>query len=123
MRIDRSVYQTFSTYYWPGNVRELKNTIESMVILCDNDIVTLKDIPERIRGRHEEIQKSVINETRDFNFAEGTTLKKEVENFEKNFIAAAVKNSQGDRNRAMELLGLTKRTFYRKIANYGIKIK
>lgn len=123
LKIDRSIYQTFSAYYWPGNVRELKNTIESMVILCDNDIVTLKDIPERIRGRYEETQSSGRSEISDFNFSDCSTLKKEVENFEKNLIEAAIKNSQGDRNRAMELLGLTKRTFYRKIANYGIKAK
>ncbi len=123
LRIDRSVYQTFSAYNWSGNVRELQNTIESMVVLCDTDVVTAKDIPERIRGKCEEVQTQDINELCGYTFSEGTTLKKEVENFEKNLIVSALKNSKGDRNRAMEMLGLTKRTFYRKIANYGIKVK
>ena len=94
-----------------------------MVVLCDTDVVTAKDIPERIRGKCEEVQTQDINELCGYTFSEGTTLKKEVENFEKNLIVSALKNSKGDRNRAMEMLGLTKRTFYRKIANYGIKVK
>ena len=37
-------YKMLEDYDWPGNVRELKNTIEKMVILSDEDIISVADI-------------------------------------------------------------------------------
>ena len=48
----------FLSYGWPGNVRELQNTIESTVVLCETDTITIRDIPESIRGKYEENQGS-----------------------------------------------------------------
>ena len=36
-------------YNWPGNVRELKNTIERLVVMTEEDIVSIEDLPENIR--------------------------------------------------------------------------
>ena len=42
--IDTDVLHLFQTYDWPGNVRELKNTIEKMVILSDEDIISSAEL-------------------------------------------------------------------------------
>lgn len=123
LKIDRGVYQMFLSYGWPGNVRELQNTIESAVVLCETDTITIRDIPESIRGKYEENQGSNGTESVSCTFPAGATLKEEVENFEKNMIEAAIRDCQGNRTKAMEVLGMSKRTFYRKVANYGIKVK
>ena len=123
LKIDRGVYQMFLSYGWPGNVRELQNTIESTVVLCETDTITIRDIPESIRGKYEENQGSNGTESVSCTFPAGATLKEEVENFEKNMIEAASRDCQGNRTKAMEVLGMSKRTFYRKVANYGIKVK
>ncbi len=38
-----------TNYDWPGNVRELENLIERLVILADGDVITDKDLPERLQ--------------------------------------------------------------------------
>ena len=43
-RLSAYSYKMLEDYDWPGNVRELKNTIEKMVILSDEDIISVADI-------------------------------------------------------------------------------
>jgi transcriptional regulator with PAS, ATPase and Fis domain len=122
LKVDRAVYQIFLAYDWPGNVRELQNTIESAVVLCDNDLITIDDLTENISTKNiQVIGAKLFNSKRDV--MQFNTLKEEVENFEKDVILQTINYHDGDKRKAMELLGLSKRTFYRKIANYGIKIK
>jgi len=35
-------------YAWPGNVRELRNCIESMIVISDDDILDVADLPEYV---------------------------------------------------------------------------
>lgn len=120
LKIDRKVYQSFMEYSWPGNVRELINVIESAVILCDGSIMTLDDLPDTIKPKEEnELQKK--DQTKSgYAFGKGT-LKEEVERFEKALIFSTIEKSGGDKEKAMQILGLSKRTFYRKIAKNGTK--
>jgi DNA-binding NtrC family response regulator len=47
-RISDEVIGVLKLYRWPGNVRELQNAIERACALCDNGVVLLKDLPERV---------------------------------------------------------------------------
>src|SRR5215217_3579271 len=47
-RISPEVMRRFMAYRWPGNVRELRNTLESMMVLADGELLTENDLPERI---------------------------------------------------------------------------
>jgi transcriptional regulator with PAS, ATPase and Fis domain len=47
-RISDEVIGVLKVYRWPGNVRELQNAIERACALCDNGVVLLKDLPERV---------------------------------------------------------------------------
>jgi len=38
----------FAAYRWPGNVRELRNTLESMMVLAEGELLGENDLPERI---------------------------------------------------------------------------
>jgi len=38
-------------YPWPGNARELQNAIQRGVILCRNDVITIKELPPRVAGQ------------------------------------------------------------------------
>lgn len=120
LSVDRSVYQIFLGYKWPGNVRELQNTIESAVVLCEGNLITVSDLPDSIKNGHIEGSSAKLPVTRQYALRHGT-LKEEVESFEMNVILRTIKECGGDKNKAMETLGLARRTFYRKIANFGIK--
>jgi DNA-binding NtrC family response regulator len=47
-RITDEVMRVMKAYRWPGNVRELQNAIERACALCDNNVLVLKDLPERV---------------------------------------------------------------------------
>src|SRR3954468_13732945 len=47
-RISPEVMRRFQSYRWPGNVRELRNTLESMMVLADGEMLTERDLPDQI---------------------------------------------------------------------------
>lgn len=49
-RLHPDLYEDFLTYHWPGNVRELENTVESMIVTAEEDIVTRRDLPRFYRA-------------------------------------------------------------------------
>lgn len=51
VRMDREVYAALSSYAWPGNVRELENTVERMVVLGNDETLTVDDVPDSVRRR------------------------------------------------------------------------
>jgi len=50
LRIEREVFNVFFNYAWMGNVRELENIIERMVVLSNDETLTLEDVPENIKN-------------------------------------------------------------------------
>lgn len=109
-RISREVLERFEAYRWPGNVRELRNTLESMLVLAENDVMTEKDLPERIAAR-----------------PMGTTSPKEIptgltmEELERLAITKALDQSAGNRTHAAERLGISVRTLQRKLRQYAVE--
>ena len=99
------------TYDWPGNVRELRNCIESMVVLSKNSILGEDDIPIEIRRRQTDIP--VLSEPDSFS----------VKKMEKELIRGAIAKASGNKKNAAELLGISRRTLYRKMEEYGLKEK
>ncbi len=98
-------------YHWPGNVRELKNVIESMVILARKDILTVNDVPPYIR--EPEIQENILK------IKLGTPWKE----IERELIFAALQKSKGNKKKAAEILGLSRRTLYRKLKELSPGVK
>ncbi len=90
-------------YQWPGNVRELKNVIERAVVLTQGPIITQKDLPENITGTRIEDRK--------FSIPFGMPLRE----IETKIIIETLKRSNGDKEVASKLLGITPRTIYRKM--------
>ena len=100
-------------YDWPGNIRELRNTIEKMVVLARGSRLTARDVPPNIRkdagssygggavsGRVAVAPASSLAEA------------------EKAMIYAAIKQHGGNRTKAAESLGISRRTLHRKLRRY-----
>lgn len=96
-------------YDWPGNVRELRNCIESMVVLAKKPILGEDDIPAEIRRLQTDIPV----------FSSPDSLN--IKTMEKELIRGAIAQESGNKKRAAEQLGISRRTLYRKMEEYGLK--
>jgi DNA-binding NtrC family response regulator len=96
-------------YDWPGNVRELENAMERGVTLTRFEHITVEDLPERIQ----EYQSTRINPI-EVDAEHVLTLK----DLEKRYIERVLKAVGGNKARAARLLGLDRRTLYRKLERY-----
>ncbi len=96
-------------YDWPGNVRELRNAIEQMVVLARAERLTVRDVPAAIRGGADLTKINVVRA--------GMT----VEDAERQLIVQALKETDGNRTRAAQRIGISRRTLHRKLKEYGIE--
>jgi DNA-binding NtrC family response regulator len=96
-------------YGWPGNVRQLRNAIEGLVVLSTGKAIGLKNLPEEIRA-------SAASRP-DVQVAVGTTLAE----MERRLILATLEQTEGNRAAAARMLGLGRKTLYRKLRQYGVE--
>jgi DNA-binding NtrC family response regulator len=89
-------------YTWPGNVRELENALERAVALARSDRIDVDDLPAEIGAA-----PPPMIQTAD----EILTL----DEMERDYIAAALRASGGNRTKAAERLGIGAATLYRKL--------
>jgi len=109
-RIDPTLMRRFMNYPWPGNVRQLRNTLESMMVLSDKDVLTEEDLPDRIAQG-----SAGMGGRKDL--PTGMTM----EELEKLAITKALEQCGGKRTRAAESLGISVRTLQRKLRQYQME--
>jgi two-component system response regulator HydG len=97
-------------YPWPGNVRELENTIERAVIIARGEVVAPVDLPPQIQALAKE------KEAQELDFPPGITLAQ----IERALILKTLEDTGGNRSRAAEILGISRRTLQNKLKEYGI---
>jgi PAS domain S-box-containing protein len=95
-----------SEYPWPGNVRELKSAIEFAVIQCQGSVVQVEDLPPEIRSPHEREPSTSGNPLTD----------------ERAKFLDALARARGNRALAARLLGVSRATFYRRLADHKITV-
>lgn len=98
-------------YDWPGNIRELENSIERGVIMCREDYLGPKYFPLAIQNVPYELEKE------DMGIKPGWAIK----DVEKELILKTLEETGGNRTKAAEILGVTRRTLQNKLKEYGIK--
>ena len=96
----------FRSYDWPGNVRELRNAVERMVVLSRGGQIDVGDVPDFTRAPSVSPALQVL--------PVGT-----LEETEKARILAALEQVHGNRSRAAQVLGISRRTLYRKLDEYA----
>jgi two-component system response regulator HydG len=108
--ISEPVAEKLLAYSWPGNVRELRNVIERAVALTRHDKLTLDDLPDKIR----EYQSSQVFIGGD-DPAELVTM----EEVERRYILHVMGSVERNKTLASRILGLDRKTLYRKLKQYG----
>ena len=114
--INNEALNRFLEYLWPGNVRELENIIERIVILTNNDSITVQDLPEKIQtlSRDEQAPLFEIPE-------EGISLDNALNEFEKKLILQALNKTGWIKNKAAQLLNLNRTTLIEKIKRQNLQ--
>jgi len=92
---------------WPGNVRELENVIERALVLGDGELITVEDLPERLRHPLLELRSSKSLRLADV---------------ERDHIARTLDAVSGNKAAAARVLGLDRKTLYRKLMQHGIAV-
>lgn len=112
IEISKEAVDLLMKYNYPGNVRELENIIERAVVLCRDNIITVNDISDTVKGFKKEssLKDSFTG-----------TLNEQVEALEKKLIYDALTQAGGNQTLAAKFLGLTERNIRYKIQKYGIK--
>jgi len=104
------VAEKLMTYTWPGNVRELQNCIERAVAFTRFDELTVDDLPEKIRD-----YRSTDLGIPGLGPDEVLTM----DEVERRYITRLLKQLDGNKTMAAEILGLDRRTLYRKLERWG----
>lgn len=102
-------------YSWPGNVRELRAAVERAVLLCRGDRITPRELPETLRMPQPLSAAPAASEPSPSQSS--LTLK----DAEKQLIIRALSESDGNRTRAAEKLGMSRRTLHRKLHTYQLE--
>ncbi len=104
VRISDKAMQCLMAYEWPGNIRELQNVIERGIILAENGVITQKALPRELTEAREDKSCQAP-------FAPLAEV-------EKAHIFRVLEYAQGCRSKAAELLGIGRKTLYRKLKSY-----
>ena len=108
IRLSPQVAERLLAYDWAGNVRELENCMERVIALATSSEISVDDLPERVR-HHRSDQVIVVESRRDI-----VTL----EVLEERYIHHVIKLLDGNKAQAADLLGIDRRTLYRRLEKY-----
>jgi two-component system response regulator HydG len=105
--IESDALQALIQYDWPGNVRELENVMERAVILARSGMITLDLLP---LGARKEAAAGPVDAAPLI----------ALEEIERQHITSILKGTGFQKSRAAEILGISRKTLDRKIAEYGL---
>ena len=109
--LSSAVAKKLLAYAWPGNIRELQNCIEQAVALARYDEIAVDDLPERIRD-YRPANILVVGEDP----SELVPL----EVVERRYILRVLEAAGGNKSVAARILGLDRKTLYRRLESYGV---
>ena len=107
IEIHPDAMQSLLTYSWPGNIRELHNAVARSLILSENGMIDVCDLPHNIGIRHNAPLSEASNGY--------DTLKQQLRNYELAIIKTAIDDADGDRKLAARQLGIGISSLYRKL--------
>ena len=94
-------------YDWPGNIRQLKNCIESAVVMCQGNIITVEDLPPGI---------ATGSESDSIKIPLGITM----EEAEKIIITENLAANNGNKGKTADILQIGRKTLHRKLEEYTL---
>jgi DNA-binding NtrC family response regulator len=127
LTLEPGAIATLKTYAWPGNIRELRNFCENAVVLRRGGKISEYDLDPKFRGVVSAADSTRVTASlpaptaasghaADLPANAGPSLS--VEDNEKHLLREALIKSRGNRTKAAQLMGVSRRTLHRKIAQW-----
>lgn len=110
--LSAEAFEVLRKYSWPGNVRELKRICEQVSLVCPLPIVRGEDVRALLQTTNTEA-------TLNLNLEQG--LPALIENFERQILQKALARTEGDVDKAAEILQISRSNFYKKMKDYGVE--
>ncbi len=112
-RLSRAAAQVLLAHPWPGNVRELANAMERARLLSQTDVILPEHLPPAVRasGAKTNPEEPAANNPQDV---------RTLEESETDIIRRTLKQTGGNRTRAAEILGITRRGLIYKMKRLGV---
>lgn len=104
MEFSPDAMRVLSQYSWPGNIRELKSVITKAIIFAESNVIGPDDLPRHLAFEGNARYKPP----------------KTLEEMEKKHIVAILAESGGNQSKAAEILGINRKTLYKKIHKFKI---
>jgi DNA-binding NtrC family response regulator len=107
LRLSAGAERTLLAYAWPGNVRELSHVIERAVLMSQHDEIASLDLaaPATAAGAT----------------AAGADETETLDQAEERMVRRALERSEGNVQRAADMLGLSRAALYRRFEKFGIR--
>ena len=117
MALDERTMHCLNSYSWPGNVRELENVIERAITLSQGGVITIDDLPQRLRLQpsHDTPPLSADD------LAELFSGLPNLDEIERRYIIHVLDATGNNRKRTAEILGINRKTLYRMAARFEIE--
>jgi len=116
-QVDEQAMAVIEQYRWPGNVREVENLVERLIVLNEDGIIRVGDLPDYIVHNTVPSQPTTANVSLP---ATGVDLDGFLENIENGFIQQALQRSRGNKTLAAALLKLNRTTFIERLRKKGL---
>jgi DNA-binding NtrC family response regulator len=108
LTIEPGALHTLQSYRWPGNIRELRNFCENAVVTHRGGKLSEYDLDPKYRGS---VVVSLLTNS-------GANEQLSVEENEKRLLKEALLKVRGNRTKAAELMGISRRTLHRKLSQW-----
>ena len=125
--ISRQALAVLTAYDWPGNVREFSHAIQSAVMLTDNESLDIAALPEHLAHSSTSTDPSGDVQTVPASATDAApTAVSEpqspllLDEVIKKTLVRSLEETEGNRRRAADLLGVSRSTLYRMLARYGL---
>lgn len=107
--VDPEALDAIVRYQWPGNVRQLKNALDRAVILADDHLIKIEDLPPEVAAAVANPPSSVRTHVSD-----------DLSSIEREHVLAVLRRESGNKARAARALGVSRRSLYRMLERFGI---
>ncbi len=118
-RISPEARQLLVDYPWPGNVRELENALCRSMILCEGEVLSPADLPDRLRGETAEGKAAFPPSDLD-QMTLTDAVAEATERLEKRMILSRLAALKSNRTATAKSLGISRKTLFNKMRQYGL---